>query len=175
MELPKYSPLANIGSILVLVKDTRHQRIYHFYIKVEHLHKFQSAIQRIYHFIKSDLFVMAEPTFVQVFGAGATRLASGATTPSAGLFIADSALTGAGLATPSTATAEGHLVAIVVNAKSSLIQTSFEANIDQSLIVADGFSSFTTRGADNTAYRQDQLTLSLAKIDTSSTIDPNNY
>ncbi|MEH2128307.1 hypothetical protein [Nostoc sp.] len=118
---------------------------------------------------------MAEPTIVQIFGTGATRLASGAATPSAGLFIPDSALQTAGLATPSTATAEGHLVAIAVNAKSYLTQTNFDANIDQSLIVTDGFSSFTTRGTDNTAYRQDQLTLSLAKVDTSSTIDPDNY
>lgn len=118
---------------------------------------------------------MAEPTFVQVFGTGATRLASGATTASTGLFIPDSALITAGLADPTTATAEGHLVAIAVNAKSYLTQTNFDANIDQSIIVADGFSSFTTRGTDNTAYRQDQLTLSLAKIDTGSTIDPDSY
>ncbi|MDZ8095941.1 MAG: hypothetical protein RMZ42_28980 [Nostoc sp. DedQUE05] len=118
---------------------------------------------------------MAEPTLVQIFGAGTTRLASGATTPSAGLFIPDSALQTAGLSTPSTATAEGHLVAIAVNAKSYLTQPNFDANIDQSLIVTDGFSSFTTRGTNNTPYRQDQLTLSLAKIDTNSTIDPDNY
>ncbi len=146
-----------------------------FYIKVEHLHKFQSAIQRVYHFIKSELFIMAKPTLVQVFGTGATRLASGATAPSAGLFIPDTALQTAGLATPTTATAEGHLVAIAVNAKSYLTQANFDTNTDQSLVVADGFSSFTTRGTDNTAYRQDQLTLSLAKIDTGSTIDPDNY
>ncbi|OYD93133.1 hypothetical protein CDG76_20790 [Nostoc sp. 'Peltigera membranacea cyanobiont' 210A] len=118
---------------------------------------------------------MAEPTLVQVFGTGTVRLANAAAAPSAGLFIPDSALQGAGLATPSTATAEGHLVAIAVNAKNYLTQTNFDANIDQSLIVADGFSSFTTRGTDSTAYRQDQLTLSLAKIDTGSTIDPDNY
>lgn len=118
---------------------------------------------------------MTKPTLVQVLGTGTTRLASGATTSSAGLFIPDSALTIAGLATPTTASAEAHLVAIVVAAKSYLSQTNFDANIDQSLIVADGFSSFTTRGADNTAYRQDQLTLSLAKIDTASTIDPDDY
>ncbi|MDZ8067771.1 MAG: hypothetical protein RMY64_19465 [Nostoc sp. DedQUE08] len=116
-----------------------------------------------------------EPTLAQVFGTGTTRLASGATTPSAGLFIPDSALQASGLATPTTATAEGHLVAVVVNAKSYLTQTNFDANIDQSLIVTDGFSSFTTRGTNNTPYRQDQLTLSLAKIDTNSTIDPDNY
>ncbi|MEH2307004.1 hypothetical protein [Nostoc sp.] len=118
---------------------------------------------------------MADPTFVQVFGTGATRLANGATTSSAGLFIPDSALTAAGLATPSTATAEGHLVAIAINAKSYLSQTNFDANIDQSLVISEGFSSFTNRGTDNTRYRTDQLTLSLAKVDTAATIDPDNY
>ncbi|MEH2193412.1 MAG: hypothetical protein V7K98_12345 [Nostoc sp.] len=118
---------------------------------------------------------MSEPSLVQVFGTGATRLANGATTSTSGLFIPDSALTAAGLATPSTATAEGHLVAIVKNAESYLTQTNFDANIDQSLIVTDGFSSFTTRGTDNTAYRQDQKTISLAKIDTGSTINPGDY
>ncbi|MBE8990639.1 hypothetical protein [Nostoc sp. LEGE 12450] len=118
---------------------------------------------------------MAEPTFVQVFGTGAVRLASGATTSSAGLFIPDSALTAAGLTTPSTATAEGHLTAVFLGAKAYLSQANFDANIDQSLIIADGFSSFTTRGTNNTAYRQDQLTLSLAKIDTGASIQPTDY
>ncbi|MEH1838128.1 MAG: hypothetical protein V7L20_05070 [Nostoc sp.] len=118
---------------------------------------------------------MAEPTLNQVFGTGATRLASGASTPSSGIFIPDSALISAGLTTPTTATAEGHLVAIVKNAESYLTQANFDANIDQSLIVVDGYSSFTTRGTNNTAYRQDQKTISLAKIDVGSTIDPDDY
>ena len=114
-----------------------------------------------------------EPTFAQIFGTGTTRLASGATTSGAGLFIPDSALTAAGLTAPSTATAEGHLVAIAVNAKSYLTQTNFDANVNQSLIVGDGYPGFTTRGTDQ--YRLDQLTLSLAKIDTGSTINPGDY
>ncbi|WP_335017636.1 hypothetical protein [Nostoc sp.] len=118
---------------------------------------------------------MSEPSFIQVFGTGAIRLASGGTALSAGLFIPDSALTTAGLTTPTTATAEGHLVAIVKNAESYLTQANFDVNIDQSLVIADGFSSFTTRGTDNTAYRQDQKTISLAKIDTASTINPGDY
>ncbi|MEH2136849.1 hypothetical protein [Nostoc sp.] len=118
---------------------------------------------------------MSEPTIVQVFGSNATRLASGATTSTSGLFIPDSALMTAGLTTPSTASAEGHLVAVIKNAESYLTQTNFDANIDQSLIVSDGFSSFTTRGSDNTAYRQDQKTISLAKVDIGSTVNPGDY
>ncbi|MEH1857491.1 MAG: hypothetical protein V7L21_05715 [Nostoc sp.] len=118
---------------------------------------------------------MAEPTLVQIFGTGATRLASGATTPSSGLFIPDSALQTAGLNTPSTGSAEGHLAAVVLNAKTYLTQANFDANIDQSLIIANGYSSFTTRGTNNDSYRQDQLTLTLAKIDIGATLDPDSY
>jgi hypothetical protein len=118
---------------------------------------------------------MAEPTIVQIFGTGATRLASGATAPSAGLFIPDSALVTAGLATPSTASAEGHFVAITLNAKTYLTQTNFDANTDQSIYLASGFSSFTTRGTNNDSYRVDQININLAKLDTSSTVDPDSY
>ncbi|MEH2210825.1 hypothetical protein [Nostoc sp.] len=118
---------------------------------------------------------MSEPNFVQIFGTGATRLASGATTPSAGLFIPDSALQTAGLATPNSASAEGHFAAINLNAQSYLTQTNFDANADQSLYLASGFSSFTTRGTNNDSYRVDQITINLAKLDTSATIDPDNY
>ncbi len=118
---------------------------------------------------------MAEPTLAQVFGTGAVRLASAAAAPSDGLFIPDTALQAAGLATPSTASAEGHLVGVILNAKGYLTQANFDANTDQSLLVTDGFSSFTTRGTNNDSYRLDQLTISLAKLDTSSAIDPDNY
>ena len=119
--------------------------------------------------------IMPEKTIAQIFGTGASRLASGATTSSGGLFIPDSVLISAGLATPSTATAEGHLVAIVLQAKTVLTQTAFDADIDQNIYVSSGFSSFTTRGTNNVAYRVDQLTFNLAKNDSGSTLDPDNY
>lgn len=104
-------------------------------------------------FTSSKFGFMAEPTFVQIFGTGVSRVASGATTPSTGLFVPDSALVAAGLATPSIATAEGHLVALLLAAKATLTQANFDTNTDQSIILSDGFSSFTTRGTDS--YRQD--------------------
>lgn len=116
---------------------------------------------------------MSEPTLVQIFGTGTTRLASGAAAPSSGLFIPDSALISAGLTTPTTATAEGHLVAVVINAESYLTQANFDANVDQSLIITDDFSSFTNRGS--TRYRQDQKTISLVRIDSGSTLNPGDY
>jgi phosphate-selective porin len=118
---------------------------------------------------------MAEPTIAQIFGTGATRLASGATAPSAGLFIPDTALQAAGLATPTTATAEGHLAAVVIKAESHLTQANFDANIDQSIYISKGYSSFVTRGTNNDDYRVNQLTINLATIDTNNTIDPDNY
>lgn len=119
---------------------------------------------------------MAKPTINQIFGTGATRLANGAAAPSAGLFIPDSALISAGLAAPTTATAEGHLVAICINAKSYLTQTAFESNIDQNIYIGDGFPSFTTRGTTNDSYRVNQpFVFNLAKLDNGGTIDPDDY
>ncbi|MBE9202111.1 MULTISPECIES: hypothetical protein [unclassified Nodularia (in: cyanobacteria)] len=118
---------------------------------------------------------MAEKTVAETFGAGAARLASGVTTSESGLFIPDSALVTSGLATPATATAEGHLAAILVGAQSALTQSSYDTNIDQSLYLAPGFASFTTRGVDNDPYRIDQIVISLAKLDSGSTIDPSAY
>ncbi len=118
---------------------------------------------------------MAEPTLEEILGTGTVRLASAAAAPSNGLFIPDSVFTSVGLATPTTATAEGHLVALLLKAKAYLTQANFDANIDQSILVADGFSSFTTRGVNNDSYRTDQITVSLAKLDANSTLDPDDY
>lgn len=119
---------------------------------------------------------MAEPTISQIFGTGAQRLANGAAAPSEGLFIPDSALIAAGLTTPTTATAEGHLVSILINAKQYLSQSNFDSNVDQSILITDGFTSFQQRGADNDNYRIDQpFVISLARSDDGATVDPNNY
>ena len=116
---------------------------------------------------------MAKPTISEIFGTGAARLASGASAPSAGLFIPDSALIAAGLTTPSTATAEGHLTAIILKAETVLTQTAFGTNTDQSIYITNGFSSFTTRGT--TANRIDQKTLNFSKPDTGATLSPGDY
>jgi hypothetical protein len=116
---------------------------------------------------------MAEPTFPQTFGVGSQRLANGAAAPSDGLFIPDSALITAGLDDPTTATAEGHLVAIVLISSGHLTQSNFDANSDQSVTITKGFSSLITRG--NADYRQDTFYLNLARPDNGSTIDPDDY
>jgi hypothetical protein len=109
---------------------------------------------------------MAEPTLVQVFGDNATQTGTSLTITKADL---------AGLTASSSNTAESLLAAILIKAKNYLTQSNFDANIDQSIVIAGGYSSFTTRGTNNTAYRNDQLTLTLAKPDTSSTLDPDDY
>lgn len=109
----------------------------------------------------------------QILGTGATRLASSAAAPSAGLFIPDSLLISAGLTNPTTSTAESHIVAILKLLKNNLTQTTYDSDNDNSIYVTDGFASFTTRGT--TLYRVDQIILNLAKIDTQSTLDPTAY
>ena len=118
---------------------------------------------------------MAEPTLAQIFGTGTQRLASGETTPSAGLFIPDTALVSAGLATPSSASAEGHLAAVVINAGTYLNQTNFDANVDQSVLVADGFDSITTRTGVTGNQRTSQKTITFYKADSSTGLDPDDY
>ncbi|MEA5515529.1 hypothetical protein [Nodularia sp. UHCC 0506] len=117
---------------------------------------------------------MAEPTIEEVFGIGTTRLASGEAAPGAGLFIPDSALVVSGLTTPGTATAEGHLVSILLGAKSYLNQSNFDANLDQSIIIENGFSSITQRGEALAEYRNDPLTINLWKSSTNIR-NPNDY
>lgn len=111
---------------------------------------------------------MAEPTLAQVFGANATQSSTTIT-------ISKTDLASVGLTASSSNTAESLLTAILLQAQSYLTQTNYDANTDQSVLIAAGYSSFTTRGTANTAYRNDQLTVTLSKIDSSSTIDPDNY
>ncbi len=109
---------------------------------------------------------MAEPTLIQVFGNSATQTGTTITIAKADL---------PGLTASSTNSAESLMVGILLKAQSTLSKTSFDANIDQSLYIEPGYSSFAYRGVDNSQYRVDQLTVNLTKIDTTSTIDPDNY
>jgi hypothetical protein len=109
---------------------------------------------------------MAEPTLVQVFGVNASQTSTTITITKADL---------TGLTASSSNTAESLVIALALKWKAYLTQTNFDANIDQSLVVGDGFSSLTTRGTGNTPYRTDQITISLSKIDTASTVDPDDY
>ncbi|YAF95169.1 MAG: hypothetical protein AB3A66_21735 [Nodularia sp. CChRGM 3473] len=111
---------------------------------------------------------MAEPTIIQVFGTNAIQDANTIT-------ISKSDLTSVGLTAAANNNAEALFAAIMLKAKTHLTQANFDANIDQSIIIENGFSSFTNRGVNNDSYRTDQLTVTLAKLDSGSTLDPDDY
>lgn len=107
-----------------------------------------------------------EPTLIQVLGAGAVQTATTLTITKADL---------PGLTPTANNSAESLLVAIVLKAQTGLEKSTFDTNLDQSLYVDLGFPSFVFRGTNNDSYRVDQLTVNLAKPDTQSTIDPDEY
>lgn len=108
---------------------------------------------------------MAEPTLI-VFGPNATQNATTITIQKADL---------PRLTPSANNTAESLLTGILLQAQTVLSQTNFDANIDQSIYLTPGFPGFTVRGTDNASYRVDQITVNLAKIDTSAVIDPDDY
>ncbi|MBD2692640.1 hypothetical protein [Anabaena catenula] len=109
---------------------------------------------------------MAVPTIAEVFGSGASQTATTITIAKADL---------PGLTASSSNTAESLLVGIILAAQAFLTQAAFGANIDQSTYIESGFPSFTNRGTNNDSYRVDQLTISLAKLDSGATLDPDDY
>lgn len=109
---------------------------------------------------------MPEPTLTQVFGTNAAQTAATITITKADLL---------GLTASSDNSAESLLVAIVLKVQSALLESSFNTDTDQSIYIASGFPTFAFRGSNNNQYRVDQLTINLAKLDTGSTIDPNDY
>ncbi|MEM8603779.1 MAG: hypothetical protein AAGF24_08085 [Cyanobacteria bacterium P01_H01_bin.121] len=111
---------------------------------------------------------MAEPTLQQVFGPGATQ---DATT----LTIHKTDFAALGLKPEASNTAESLLVAILLKAQERLTNDAFNGDLNQSVYVDRGFSSFINRGENNTSYRSDQLTVTLAKVDSQTTLNPADY
>jgi hypothetical protein len=109
---------------------------------------------------------MAELTLTQVFGAGATQ---NATT----LTIAKADLTG--LIASENNTADSLVAGLIVLLQSTLTQSAFDLNVDQSIYVSEGFASFVTRGDGNNSYRIDQRIFNLTKPDAGTTLNPNDY
>ena len=118
---------------------------------------------------------MAEPNLEEVFGTGAQKVASGATVAESGLFIPDSGFVAVGLTSPTTATAEAHLVALLKILQGHLTEASYEADTDRSIYIEAGTSSFSNRGESLDQYRVDPLTFNLAKLDVNSTLSPDDY
>jgi hypothetical protein len=112
---------------------------------------------------------MPEPSIQQVFG---TNAQSTATT----LTIAKADLATVGLTASANNTAESLFVAMLLMAKNSLTTTAQETNPDQSVTVAEADFNFQTLVTRNNAtYRQSTYSVNLQKLDTGSTIDPDDY
>jgi len=109
---------------------------------------------------------MAEPTLQEIFGASALQDLDSIT-------IAKSDLVG--LIADAENTGESIVAALVLKIKSSLSQTNFDNNLDQSIYVENGFPNFVFRGDNNEQYRVDQLTVNFAKLDENETVNPNDY
>lgn len=109
---------------------------------------------------------MAEPTLTEVFGTNALQDASVITLDKADL---------TGLTASVDNTAESLLVAIVLKAISALSQTNFDTNLDQSVLISLGLPNFLNRGENNDTYRADQISITLAKIDSEATLNPDDY
>lgn len=113
---------------------------------------------------------MAEPTIIDIFGAGATQSATTIT-------INKADLASVGLTASASNTAESLLAAIVLNAKSALTQTGFDTNSDQSITVERGFDSITQRDDGSGSFIsvvQNQLNVNLHKI-SNTAISANDY
>ena len=109
---------------------------------------------------------MAEPTLIEVFGANATQTATTITISKADL---------PRLTASASNTAESLLVGILLQAQAALTRTTFDTNLDQSIYIEGGFPGFVFRGTNNDPYRSTPFTINLNKLDTSTTIDPDDY
>jgi hypothetical protein len=109
---------------------------------------------------------MSEPTLQDIFGSGATQDANQ-------IIILKVDLPR--LTPQAVNKAESLLTGILLKARDSLPRTSFDTNVDQSIYIETGYPQFAFRGSNNDSYRVDQLTINLAKPDTSATIDPDDY
>lgn len=109
---------------------------------------------------------MAEPTLQTIFGAGASQTSTQIIINKADL---------PGLTPAANNRADQLLVGVLLRAQVGLPKTAFENDIDQSIYIELGYPTFAFRGTNNAQYRVDQLTINLAKPDTSSIIDPDDY
>jgi Tfp pilus assembly protein PilX len=110
---------------------------------------------------------MAEPTFQEVFGAGATQTATTIT-----ILKADLDLT-------ATATNRGEqcFAAICKKASVNLTAANLATNADQSISVVPSFESLIYRTINNvqTTFLQTPLTVNFVKVQASSGVTPNDY
>lgn len=109
---------------------------------------------------------MAEPTLTQIFGTNAIQDASTVT-------ISKSDLTSVGFTASADDSAEKILVAILLKAQAYLTEANQDLNIDQSITITGPSSNIITRN--NTSYREYSFTLAASKVDTETSVNPNDF
>ncbi len=109
---------------------------------------------------------MAEPQITDIFGPNAQQTATTLT-------IAKADLATVGLTATATNTAESLVVAILLLAMKYLNDDNQAKNPDIQITIAQGFDTLVNRN--NAYYRQRSYTIDFQKLDTSSTIDPDDY
>ncbi len=112
---------------------------------------------------------MAEPTLLDVFGSNAAQTASAVT-------ISKSDLAAVGLTASASNSAEQLLAAIVLKAKESLTEETFNTVPEQSVTIAPGFNSIVQKTAadgTSTEYRQFQFNIGFHKL-SNETLSPDD-
>lgn len=109
---------------------------------------------------------MAEPTLVQVFGTSAVQ--DGST-----LTISKADLASVGLTASANNRAEQLFVALILKAMAYLNPTLQDTDNDVQVTIESSFPSFVYKNNQN--YRQSSYTISLQKLDTATTVDPDDY
>lgn len=110
---------------------------------------------------------MAEPTLQQIFGASATQTSTQLVITKADFLS---------LTAASDNKAEQLFVALLLQAKSILTTTRQATNPEQSITIEEpGFGADSLVQRNDQTFRQKALTINLQKLDTSTTIDPDDY
>ncbi|WP_016951663.1 hypothetical protein [Anabaena sp. PCC 7108] len=109
---------------------------------------------------------MPKSTLAEVFGQGATQTATSWTIQKADFPTLEASATNSGSAL---------LAAILIENNGKLTKAAFDADVEKSIYIEDGFSNFIPRGETSIQYRVDQIVTNLAQVDSGSTLDPDNY
>lgn len=110
---------------------------------------------------------MAEPTLIEVFGAGATQTATTIT-----ILKADLAMTAAAVNR-----GEQILAAIIKKASLTMTQAAFDADVTRSISIVPAYDSlvYRTNGTGQETLLQTPVTIGFHQIQASGGINPDNY
>lgn len=109
---------------------------------------------------------MPEPQLTDIFGSKAQQTADTLT-------ISKTDLATVGLTASATNSPESLWVAILLKAAQYLNEENQRTNPDIQITIAQGFDSLVNRN--NQPYRQRSYTIDLQKLDTNTTVNPDDY